>query len=32
MRNQYANARNQNELPTYLGPWGPEDQVMNDVR
>jgi hypothetical protein len=32
MRNQDANAGDQNELPTYLGSWGPEDQVMCDVR
>jgi hypothetical protein len=32
MRNQDANAGNQNDLPTYLGPWGHEDHVSNDVR
>jgi hypothetical protein len=32
MSNQDANAGNQNDLPTYLGPWGPEDHVLDDVR
>jgi hypothetical protein len=32
MSNQYANAGNQNDLPTYLGPWGIESQVMDDVK
>jgi hypothetical protein len=27
MSNQDANAGNQNDLPTYLGPWDPKDQV-----
>jgi hypothetical protein len=31
MSNQNENARNQNDLPTYLGTWVPEDQVMDDV-
>jgi hypothetical protein len=32
MRNQDENAGNQNDLPTYLGPWGLEDHVLDDVR
>jgi hypothetical protein len=32
MSNKDANAGNQNELPTYLGPWGPEDHMLDDVR
>jgi hypothetical protein len=31
MRNQYENAGNKNDLPTYLGPYGLEDQMMGDV-
>jgi hypothetical protein len=31
MSNQDANSGNQNDLPTYLGPWGPEDRVLDDV-
>jgi hypothetical protein len=32
MNNQYENARNQDDLPIYLGPWGLEDQAIGDVR
>ena len=32
MSNQDSNAGNQNDLPTYLGPWGPRDQAIDDVR
>jgi hypothetical protein len=32
MSNQYENIGNQDELPTYLGPWGPKDHVIDDVR
>ena len=32
MSNQDANAGNQDDLPTYLGPWGPGDQAIDDVK
>jgi hypothetical protein len=32
MRNKYENVRNQYDLPTYMGPWGPKDQAIGDVR
>ena len=31
MHNQNANEANQDDLPTYLGPWGCEDHVLDDV-
>ena len=31
MRYQDENAGNKYDLPTYLGPWGPEDQVIGDA-
>jgi hypothetical protein len=31
MSNQDENAGNQNELPTYMGPWVPKDHVLDDV-
>jgi hypothetical protein len=32
MSNQDANAGNRKDLPTYLGPWGCEDHVLDDLR
>jgi hypothetical protein len=32
MINQYENAGNQNDIPTYLEPWGPKDHMLDDVR
>jgi hypothetical protein len=33
MRNQDENAGEKKyDLPTYLGPWGPEDHMLDDVR